>query len=74
MKYSVEYIRRCREEGDEINYEFAKWMDLINDFVFAVTSCSLLDLPDEMYMMNFENGMKWQEMAFQVVYNAMNPY
>jgi hypothetical protein len=72
MKYSADYIYRCREDGEEINYDFAKWIDSIEDFVFAITSCFLLDLPDEMYMTNFENKMKWQEMAFQVVCNALN--
>ena len=66
------YSERLREMNSVMTPEdeaFCIWMDSVEKFVHHKTNFYLLDLEDEMYRMNFEDGMTPKEMAFIVVDN-----
>lgn len=47
--------------------KFIKWIDQVEQIVFTNIGFNLLDLPDQMYMISFEEGITPQEMANQVL-------
>lgn len=74
--YASNYIQSCKRHNEMIDVDFIDWMNQIESFVKSITGLNLLDLPDEMYMINYEQGTTWQLMAYTVVnnYEANNPW
>lgn len=50
-----------------IDNSFCSWMDEVEKIVLEKTNFHLLDLDDEMYMVNFEDGTTPQQMANVVI-------
>lgn len=53
-------------ESDEI-YRFIKWIDEIEDIIFAKMHVYLLDISDQDYMLMFENGYDTQDAATYIM-------
>ncbi len=47
--------------------EFIDWMDCVEKIVLAEIGHYLLDLPDELYRVNFDNGTHFKVMAKTVI-------
>jgi hypothetical protein len=69
--YSSYYISKCNQTEDKVNNKFVKWINEVEKHVFKPLQCLLLDLPDEAYMMNFEDKMTSKEMAEIVISSNM---
>ena len=72
MSYSDYYKNKksCLTENDK---NFIYWMDKIEKIVKRKTGCDLLDLPDEQYMISFERGINYKNMA-NIVINNFNKF
>jgi hypothetical protein len=66
MKYSQYYIQRYQQTVD---YHFVEWIDEVEDIVFDVLNFELLDLPDENYMLMYEEHYKPSEVANIIISN-----
>lgn len=66
-KYSKWYRVRCEKDRETPNKKFIAWIDCVELQVYDTLGCSLLNLPDEMYFVNFEDGVSSKDMANQVI-------
>jgi len=66
--YSNWYKQKCKQHHETIDVKFVNWVNNVETIVFNVMFVTLLDLPDEMYRINFENGVSPKNMA-QIVIN-----
>ena len=67
MKYSEYFKSRQTEPLSAEDIKFCHWIDCVEKIVLRETKQHLLDLNDEMYMVNFEQGRKPSEMADIVI-------
>ena len=67
MKYSSYYMISCTKNKQTINYGFISWMNKIEDYFTQNYGLELLDLPDEAYMENYENGYSPEDMITIVI-------
>lgn len=72
MKYS-EYFKSKNHTLSESDDAFCEWIDQVENGVMLQTGMSLLDLPDEMYMLSFENEISPDEIANEIIskFNAI---
>lgn len=74
-KYSTLYKKRVQCYTDNEHFkrdrEFMAWMDLVEYIVLSELKMELLELPDEMYMINFESGVSPEVMADKVIHDNM---
>lgn len=61
--YSEWYIKRCKKEGSTPDTKFVKWVNDVEQLVYTMIECNLIDLPDELYVVNFEKGVNSTDMA-----------
>jgi hypothetical protein len=61
--YSTRYIKTEKYP----NKKFVHWINKVEKIVHATSHMYLLDLPDNMYMVNFESGMSSVMMAKEVL-------
>ena len=69
MSYSTNYINSCNNNNIMVDHGFVFWINRIENYVFATINQHLLDLPDEDYMANYENGTSSQDIANIVINN-----
>jgi|LauGreDrversion4_2_1035121.scaffolds.fasta_scaffold19433_4 hypothetical protein len=62
MKYSENY----RKSSQDIDLDFIKWIDQVEQIVKTHTGYNLLELPDLPYMIRFEDETSAEEMADEV--------
>lgn len=67
QRYSEYYVKRMAQLGADVDEQFCEWIDEVEDGVLSNTHHYLLDLPDEMYMMYFEDGYSVSEMIHIVI-------
>ena len=65
MLYSEYYKLKCTDCN--LNYKFIKWIDRVEKLVYNKFGFGLLDLPDQSYMILFEEGYSVQQMVSQVL-------
>lgn len=53
----------------EFDRKFVEWVDKVEYIVLSNLHMNLLDLPDEPYVMNFEEGVTPEDMAKKVIDN-----
>jgi hypothetical protein len=70
-KYSNYYINKCKQSGEKANNKFIAWINEVESQVVDLLHCLLLDLPDEAYMINFEDKMTPKDMADIVISSNM---
>ena len=63
QSYSNYYFKRTNEP----NYKFIQWINEIETIVFKEIGLKLLDLPDEPYMINFQDGLSPREIAESII-------
>jgi hypothetical protein len=73
-KYSIYYKSHLTGTLDEKDIGFCQWIDRVEEIVGESTGFRLLDLPDEMYMPNFENGMSIFKMASIIIKSFHDEY
>ena len=56
MRYSDYYKTSCIQNGRGIHSDFVQWIDRIEDIIYGKYCLHLLDIPDEDYMIHFEDG------------------
>lgn len=61
--YSNNYIKCIDHRIEQNDINFCKWIDEVERIVLKKIKLHLLDLIDETYMDNFEEGMTITEMA-----------
>lgn len=66
-KYSKWYLARCNKDQYTPDKKFVRWIDCVELQVYETLGVSLLDLPDESYFINFEDGISSKDMADQVI-------
>lgn len=66
--YKEYFISKTKELNND-DYEFINWMNLIEYIVENKLGLKLLDLPDEMYRVYFEDGITYEKMAKMVIDN-----
>lgn len=72
MTYSFNMMKRSQILNNELTFEnikFYRWMDQVETKVFNKIQYYLMDLPDENYRINYENGMTTDEMSSIVLKN-----
>ena len=62
MKYSSYYMINCVKNKQPVDYAFINWINQIENYIVKNYGLKLLDLPDEAYMENYENGYSPQDM------------
>lgn len=67
--YASYYVMRCNKTQIEPVNNFIIWVNCVENQVQKKLGCGLLDLPDEMYYVNFEYGVTSKDMANQVIEN-----
>ena len=67
--YSEYYKSVHKMNMTNIDIKFCKLIDVVEELVMRETKFNLLDLDDEMYMINFEDGKTEMEMATIVINN-----
>jgi len=70
LPYASTYISTC-EEPDSVNMEFVSWINNVERAVYKVLNMYLEDLPDELYMVSFEEKIPWKKMAKDIVDNSL---
>ncbi len=56
MRYSDYYKEACKRNDNPLNDDFVQWIDRIEGIIYAKYKLHLLDIPDEDYMMFFDDG------------------
>ena len=54
--YTDNYVKKCKDGNLEINEQFIEWVNQIECVIFDKYGAELMDLPDEDYIIEFENG------------------
>lgn len=67
MKYSTHYKRTCSKTKTKVNKKFITWIDRIEKSVNNTLKLDLLDLPDEPFMIMFEEGVKTKKVVEMMV-------
>ena len=67
MLYSEYYEKRYSEP----NIHFIKWINQVETQVEKNLGVGLLDLPDQPYMVSFENGFTVKQMVTQVLESGL---
>ena len=63
MYYSEHYSKYCIANKQKPNKKFIKWMNNIEKIVLQKSQLYLLDLPDQPYMIMFENNENYKIIA-----------
>ncbi len=66
MLYSNYYIIKCYTNKTPVNLEFLNWINRVELAIYTKYQTNLLDLPDEAYMINFEDGISSEEMVSKI--------
>lgn len=67
--YSDWYLSKYEKCPETIDRGFVLWINSVENQVYNTLNLKLLDLPDEMYFVNFENGVSSKNMAEYVIEN-----
>ena len=68
MMYSTYYkLKQTDKSNFQTDRKFIHWVDTVEYIVMGKLKMGLLDLPDENYIVNFENGMVAGEMAKKII-------
>ena len=74
MLYSEYYKSMYNGKITKNDALFCKWIDKVETIILKRIKIHLLDLPDEMYMPNFERGMTARKMATIVIKSFIEDY
>lgn len=72
MKYSNYYKMKCISSNVEFDKNFAIWMNLIEKNVYNTINVLLIDLPDEDYMIMYENGYDYNKVSDIIITEYTN--
>ena len=67
MSYAKYYVNSCHFKNMQINKKFVGWISMVESIVQSNLGMDLLDIPDEDYMLNYENNLTPQEMSHIVL-------
>ena len=71
MKYSDYYLAKNTKNNKISNKNFMKWMDKIESNILKKYGLDLLDLPDESYMIMFDDSYSTLQVIQIVIKNNM---
>jgi len=57
MSYAKYYVKSCYSKNIPINKKFIGWIAMVESIVQSKLGMNLLDIPDEDYMLNYENNI-----------------
>ena len=57
MSYAKYYVKSCHSKNIPINKKFVRWITMVESIVQSKLEMGLLDIPDEDYMLNYENHL-----------------
>jgi hypothetical protein len=63
MSYAKYYIKSCHSKNMPLNKKFVGWITMVESIVQSNLGMDLLNIPDEDYMLNYENNLTPQEMS-----------
>lgn len=63
MLYSNYYITNCTKNNLQVNSKFVDWINKVEKQIFSKYQVGLLDIADEPYMINWEQGMTSDQMV-----------
>ena len=63
MSYAKYYVKSCHSKNIPIDKKFIRWITIIESIVQSKLGMDLLDIPDEDYMLNYENHLIPKKMA-----------
>lgn len=63
MLYSNYYITNCTKNNLQVNSKFVDWINKVEKQIFSKYQVGLLDIADEPYMINWEQGMTPDQMV-----------
>jgi hypothetical protein len=72
--YARNYKNRIQRPLTKFEEDFCDWIDKVEKLVFDKISISLLDLDDELYMVNFEQGLSSCEMSKIIIEHYQENY
>ena len=61
------YHKQCIKHNIEPNINFEKWINNVEIIVYQKLKLNLLDIPDEDYMINFEENISYNQMAKYII-------
>jgi len=67
MLYTEHYVKHCQKKNINIDKNFIMWVNVIETIVKYKLGMDLLDLPDEDYMLNYENNIDARDMAKMIL-------
>ena len=67
MLYSEYYISQNNKNKIPIDKKFVKWINTVEGIVLKNIGLTLLDIPDEDYMLNYESKIEPNEMAQYII-------
>jgi len=72
--YSSKYAASCVKSNIAVNQQFIAWINTVENSVLSKYELYLNDIPDELYMVSFEDGVTADEMANIVSDNLMGMF
>ena len=63
MLYSNYYITNCTKNNLQVNSKFVDWINKVEKQIFSKYQVGLLDIADEPYMINWDQGMTSDQMV-----------
>jgi hypothetical protein len=67
MSYAKYYVKSCHSKNIQIDKKFVGWIAIVESIVQSNLGMDLLNIPDEDYMLNYENNLTPQEMSHIVL-------
>lgn len=69
-QYAQDYLEYCKGKKSKPDKDFVKWINKVDRRVRKELGMGLHDLPDEPYMVNYEQSYTCEEMAWTVIENT----
>ena len=71
QSYSTHYRASCLKDNIKVDEKFIMWINSVERVILKKFNTYLLDLPDELYMVSFEENMTPNDMIKIVSTNFM---
>lgn len=72
--YSNNYREICEKSNSNVDEGFIKWIDEVETAIYGRFNVYLHDIPDEAFMISYEDGCTTQEMIEKISDDMVNMF